>query len=133
MKQPSYKPASYPSVSPYLVVADAEGMIRFLIRVFDGTEIRRATDSASGRIMHAEVRVDDSVIMVGQSMDEWPPVPMVIHVYVPNVDETYERALNEGATAIQKPVQKGDEDKRGGFSDAWGNSWWIGTRVGLPD
>lgn len=53
-----------------------------------------------------------------------------VHVYVPDVDAIYARALQSGAAAVQEPVQKGDEDKRGGFKDAWGTTWWVATKQG---
>ena len=128
---PSYKPASYPSVSPYLVVKDAEATIRFLKEVFGGQELRRIPDAKKpGRLMHAEVRLDDSVIMLGDCIEEaWPAVPCHVHVYVPDVDATYAKALAFGATGLQEPVQKDDEDKRGGFKDPVGTTWWVGTKV----
>jgi uncharacterized glyoxalase superfamily protein PhnB len=129
MTSTSHKPAGYTTVSPYLIVSDANGTIEFLASVFDGVELRRFPDE-SGRLMHAEVRVDDTVLMLADSTEEWPPVPSLVHVYVPDVDQTYRRALAAGATSVQEPAQQGDEDKRGGVKDAGGTTWWIATRVG---
>lgn len=80
--------------------------------------------------MHAEVRIDDTVVMLADATADWPPVPSYVHVYVPDVDATYRRALEAGATSVQEPVQKDDEDRRGGVRDAGGTTWWIATRVG---
>jgi uncharacterized glyoxalase superfamily protein PhnB len=52
-----------------------------------------------------------------------------VHVYVPDVDETYRRATEAGAESVQEPVQQGDADRRGGIRDAGGTTWWIGTTV----
>ncbi|HEY7468401.1 MAG TPA: VOC family protein [Acidimicrobiia bacterium] len=123
------KPESYTSVSPYLIVDDAAGTIDFLKDVFDAVELRRFPDE-SGKVMHAEVRIDDTVVMLADGTDGWPPLPAHVHVYVPDADETYRRALAAGATTVQEPVQKGDEDKRGGVRDQGGTVWWIATRVG---
>jgi uncharacterized glyoxalase superfamily protein PhnB len=129
MNQPSFKPAAYNSASPYLVVIDAAATIRFLVTVFGAVELRRIPDPASGRLMHAEVRLDDTIIMLGDCVEGvWPVVAAHIHVYVPDVDATYAKALNNGGTAVQAPVQKQDEDKRGGFKDAWGTTWWVATK-----
>ena len=125
---PSFKPDDYTTVSPYLIVGGASATIEFLKRVFDATELRRFPD-ASGKLMHAEVRIGDTVVMVADGAEGWPPVPAHVHVYVENVDTTYERALQAGATSVQEPVQKQDEDKRGGVKDAGGTTWWIATRV----
>jgi uncharacterized glyoxalase superfamily protein PhnB len=91
-------------------------------------EIRRFTD-ADGKIMHAEVRLDDTVIMLADGAEEWPPMPSYVHVYVADVDATYQRALAAGATTVQAPVKKEDADKRGGVKDAGGITWWIATKV----
>ena len=125
----SYKPDGFTSVSPYLIVDGAQRTIDFLARVFNATELRRFPDD-SGKLMHAEVRIDDTVVMLADSAEAWPPVPSYVHVYVPDVDATYKRALDAGATSVQEPVKKDDEDKRGGVKDAGGTTWWISTRVG---
>ncbi|CAN5868559.1 VOC family protein [soil metagenome] len=124
----SHKPDGYPAASPYLVVDGAAGTMDFLAAVFGAVELRRFPD-LEGKLMHAEVRIDDSVVMLADSTAEWPPVPSYVHVYVPDVDATYRRALEAGAVSVQEPVQKGDEDKRGGVRDAGGTTWWISTRV----
>lgn len=124
-----YKPEGYNSVSPYLVVDGAAGTIDFLTNAFDARELRRYTD-AEGRIVHAEVRIDDTVVMVADGAPpHWPPVAAHVHVYVRDVDAAYRRALQAGATSVQEPVKKDDADKRGGVRDAGGTTWWIGTRM----
>ena len=123
-----YKPDRYSSVSPYLIVDGASGTIAFLQRVFGAVELRRYPD-ASGRLMHAEVRIDDTVVMLADSTESWPPVPSYVHVYVSDVDAIYKRALDAGATSVQAPVKKDDNDKRGGVKDAGGTTWWIATKV----
>jgi uncharacterized glyoxalase superfamily protein PhnB len=80
--------------------------------------------------MHAEVRIDDTVLMVADGTEGWPAVPSHVHIYLPDVDTAYRRALDAGATSVQEPVRKQDEDKRGGVKDAGGTTWWIATRVG---
>jgi PhnB protein len=125
---PSYKPQDYSTVSPYLIVAGAERTIDFLVSVFDAVEVRRFPDG-EGRLMHAEVRLSDSVVMLADGAEGWPPVPAHVHVYVPDADATYRRALEAGATPVQEPEKKDDEDKRGGVKDAGGTTWWIATRV----
>ena len=124
----SYKPEDYTTASPYLIVDGAVGTIEFLERVFGAVELRRFPDD-SGRLMHAEVRLDDTVLMLADSTDEWPPIPSYVHVYVPDVDETYRRALEAGAEPVQEPLKKEDEDKRGGVRDSGGTTWWIATRT----
>ena len=108
-----FKPDGYSTVSPYLIVTDAELTIRFLQTVFDANEIRRFADD-SGRLMHAEVRLGDTVVMLADCTDSWTAIPSYVHVYVPDVDEAYRRALAAGGTSVQEPAKKDDDDKRGG-------------------
>ena len=124
----AYKPDNYNTVSPYLIVAGANRTIEFLRNVFGAVELRRFTDAA-GNILHAEVRIDDTVVMLADGAEGWPPVPSHVHIYVNDVDTLYKRALEEGAISIQEPIKKDDEDKRGGVKDAGGTTWWIATKV----
>lgn len=123
-----YKPDNYNSVSPYLIVDGADSTISFLKEVFGAVELRRFPD-AIGKVMHAEVRIDDTVVMLADGGEGWPPVHSHVHVYVSDVDATYKRALEAGAQPVQEPVKKEDEDKRGGMKDAGGTTWWIATKV----
>jgi PhnB protein len=125
----AHKPEGYSSVSPYLIVDGAERTIAFLVKVFGGVELRRFP-APDGTLIHAEVRIEDTVVMLADAVAQWPAVPSHVHVYVPDVDATYRRALEVGATSVQEPVEKEDEDKRGGVTDAGGTTWWIATRVG---
>ena len=124
----SHKPLGYTTVSPYLVVDGASQTIDFLVRVFGATELRRFPDT-TGKLMHSEVRIDDTVVMIADGGGDWPPIPSHVHVYVPEVDAVYRRALEAGATSVQEPVKKDDEDKRGGVKDSGGTTWWIATKV----
>jgi PhnB protein len=123
------KPDGYTTVSPYLVIAGAQRVIDFLKQAFGATDLRRY-DMPDGTIMHAEVRIDDTVIMMGEAGEGWPAIPSFLHVYVPDVDATYARALKAGGISVQEPVRKeGDPDRRGGVKDSGGNTWWISTQV----
>lgn len=128
----SYKPAGYNSVSPYLVLQDAAATIEFLQQVFDATELFKLQDE-QGKIQHAEYRVDDSVIMLADGGPQWPAQEVNIHVYVADVDTSYQKALAAGATSIQAPVRKEDADKRCGVKDKGGATWWLGTQVVARD
>jgi uncharacterized glyoxalase superfamily protein PhnB len=127
--QRNWKPSNYSSVSPYLVVAGAQKVIDFAKAVFNATELRRY-DMPDGSIMHAELRLDDTVIMLGDGGPEFPPFASLIHVYVDDVDGVYERALQAGATAVEKPKSReGDPDKRGSVKDPCGNTWAIASQL----
>ena len=123
-----FKPAGYTSVSPYMIVEGAAGVIEFAVRVFGAALLRKFPDDA-GRIMHSEIRIDDTVVMLADGAPGWPHQPASVHVYVPDVDATYKLALEFGAVSVQEPVKKQDEDKRGGVRDPGGVTWWIATKV----
>ncbi|MFL5305550.1 MAG: VOC family protein [Polyangia bacterium] len=118
-------PAGYPAVSPYLVVRSAAAVIDFATRAFDAREIRRHTEP-DGRIRHAELRIRDAVIMVGERPDA-DASPVFLHLYVPDVDETYRRALEAGATSVVAPREQDYGDRTAGITDPTGTTWWIGT------
>jgi len=122
----AYKPEGYTSLAPYLIVNGAAGTVDFLERTLGGTVLRRF-DRDDGTIMHVEVRIDDTVVMLADASAEWPAVPTNVHVYVPDVDATYRRALDAGATPVREPARKDDPDRRGGVRDAGGTTWWIAT------
>jgi len=126
-----YKPEHYASAAPYLVVDGAMRTIDVLVDVFGAGRLRliRAPDR---RLKHGEVRIDDTVVMLADSLAGWPPIASNVHVYVSDVDAVHRRAIAAGATSVQEPAQKEDDDRRGGFRDAGGTTWWVATQVGSP-
>ncbi len=124
-----YKPPGYNSVSPYFIVKGAQRFIDLMAAIFDAKVVRRY-DMEDGTIVHAEIQIDDTVIMLGDSSEKFAPVPLVIHVYVPNVDNTYDRALQAGCDSIEAPKEReGDPDRRATFRDFAGNMWSVGTQL----
>ncbi len=125
----SFKPSGYNSLSPYFVVNDAAKFMELMKKIFDAKELRRY-DNTDGTIMHAELMIDDSVIMFAEGNENYPPHKLMLHVYVKDVHQTYQRALDQGCTGIEAPVNKpGDPDTRGSFTDYAGNFWAVGTQV----
>jgi len=125
----TWKPDGYSTLSPYLVVRGAQGVIDFLKATFDAEELRRY-DMPDGSIMHAELRIGDSVVMIGDAGGQWSPLVSFVHVYVDDVDAIYSRALAAGGVSVQEPQQReGDADRRGGVKGPGGNTWWIATQL----
>jgi PhnB protein len=123
-----YKPEGYTSVAPYLIVDGAQATIDFLVSVF-GAEPLRIYSREDGKLQHGEVRIDDSVTMIADAIDGWPAMATNVHIYVSDVDATYHRALSRGATSVQEPEKKDDPDRRCGFRDNGGTTWWVGQQV----
>lgn len=127
---PQWKPESYSTVSPYLVVSGAQQVIDFLTQVFGAAQLRRF-DNPDGSIMHVELRIGDTVVMMGDAGGQWTARPASLHIYVEDVDAVYRRALAAGGISVQEPRRReGEPDRRGGVQDPAGNTWWIATQVG---
>jgi PhnB protein len=125
----TWKPEGYNSVSVYIVAANAQRVIDFLKNAFNAAPLRRF-DAPDGKIMHAEVRIDDTVVMIADAGGAYHAFPVWLHVYVPDAQATYKKALAAGGASVQEPVHKpGDPDLRGGVKDPCGNTWWISTQM----
>ena len=119
----SAKP-SHQTITPYLTVKKAEQLVDFVKEAFGGQELFRAIGSAGG--LHCEVMVGDSKLMIG-GMESVEEIPTALHLYVPNADEIYQRALEQGATSVEEPVDQFYGDREAGIKDPTGNVWWIAT------
>ena len=124
----SWKPDGYTSAAPYLVVKDAKATLTFLKTAFGAVPLR-CMPRPDGKITHAEASIDDTVVMLSDEMPGWPAVAAHVHIYVPDVDEAYRRALAAGGESVMEPLRKDDNDKRGGVKDAGGTTWWIATQI----
>jgi uncharacterized glyoxalase superfamily protein PhnB len=119
-------PEGYSTVSPYLIGTDAAKTIDLLVRAFGATEQFRSL-RPDGTVGHAEVKIGDSVIMIADAGPEVPAMPATIHVYVPDVDASYRRAVAAGATSVREPADQFYGDRNAGVKDHAGNQWWIAT------
>ena len=128
-------PEGYHSVTPYLMVDNAAEAIRFYERAFGATEIMRLP--MGDKIAHAEIRIGDSFVMLS---DEWPDFGKLgpksrggatssLMVYVEDVDASYARALDAGATAEQPLTDQFWGDRSGSVVDPFGHSWMLATHV----
>jgi len=124
-----YKPTGHTDVSPYLLVSDARKTVAFLEAAL-GATLLSMMETPDGRAAHTEVRVGDSVVMLGEPPGGVDGPGSHVHVYVPDVDAAYAAAIAAGGTSFQEPVQKHDPDRRAGVRDPFGTTWWLGTRVG---
>jgi len=121
-------PEGYHTVTPYLSVPGVTKLIDFLNQAFGAQETERIP-RPDGGIAHAEVRIGDSMVMMGEPMGEFRPMPATIYLYVPDVDATYQRALEAGAAAVMEPADQFYGDRSGGVKDPTGNIWWIATHI----
>ena len=121
-------PEGYHTVTPYLTVPDAAGLIAYLEKAFDArTKFKMQLDD--GRITHAEIVIGDSPVMIGQARTESEARKMNLYVYVADCDAAYQKAMRAGGKSVMEPADQFYGDRNAGVEDPAGNQWWIGTHV----
>lgn len=118
----------YHTVTPLLTVRGAAKLIDFLTQAFDAKEIYRLA-GPDGAVMHAEGKIGNSMVMLGEANDEWKVMPARIALYVEHADALYKRALEAGATSVKEPSDQFYGDRSAGVKDFAGNQWWIHTHI----
>ncbi|MBP1771878.1 MAG: phnB [Holophagaceae bacterium] len=121
-------PEGYRMVTPYLVVADGEGLLAFLRSAFQAEVVSRSL-RADGSIANAEVRIGDSMVMLAEAREPWTPMPTGFYLYVPDTDAVYRAALAAGGSSLLEPSDQFYGDRNAGVQDPWGNNWWIATHI----
>lgn len=124
-----WKPEGYSTVSPYLISSGAQSVIDFAEAAFGASALRRY-EKPDGSVAHAEMRIGDTVVMIGDAGPEWPAMPAHLHMYVEDVDAVFARAVEAGGEVVSEPTaREGDPDRRGGVKDPAGNTWWLSTQI----
>ena len=125
------------AVTPYMIIKDAANAIMFYKKAFGATELMRVTDD-SGKVRHAEIKIEDSPIMI---VDEFPEysvmkspeslggTTMHIFLYVEDVDALFAQAIDAGAKELMPVEDHSEGDRRGGVTDPFGHIWWIATHI----
>ncbi len=124
-KSKSHMPPGFHTVTPYIVVPGIARLLDFLEQAF-GAKRREVMKREDGSIAHASATLGDSILEMGESVDK-KSMPMTFHVYIPDVDETYKRALAAGAKSLSEPVDQFYGERSAGRIDEWGNHWYIAT------
>jgi len=122
-------PEGVRSVQPFLHLREAHKLIPFLEAAF-GAESLGVAKSPEGTVLHGTIRIGNATLEIDEAYGEIQPMPSHLHVYVPDTDAAYARALEAGATSIEAPQDKPYGDRSAGVKDAWGNSWFIATHLG---
>ena len=129
-------PQGFSTITPFLMAKNAAGLQRFLARAFDAETIY-SINGLDGRVMHAQLRIGDAMVMLAGSMQERKgtpaalslPLPMSLYIYAPDVDGLYRRAIAAGASSVLQPADRLSGDRSAGVRDTEGNLWWIATHV----
>jgi len=119
-------PDGYHTLTPILVVSGAKDNIEFLKKAF-GAQVISLHGTPEGKVMHAEVQIGNSRLMMSDATDRFPAGKVMLNVYVPDVDDVYKKALEAGGTSLREPTNEFYGDRSCGILDAAGNQWWIAT------
>jgi uncharacterized glyoxalase superfamily protein PhnB len=116
-------------VVPYLLVEGVDKLASFIAEAFAGVEVLRL-DRPDGTIMHIEMRIAGSLVMMGEPLDELGPMPASIYLTVPDCDAVYRTAIDAGGASLMEPTTMPHAGERyGGVKDPCGNVWWIATTI----
>lgn len=122
-------PDGYHTITPYLMVEDVGALLTFLTGVFEA-EQTALVHRPDGSVMHAEVRMGDSRVMMGEPTQAFGLAPGSIYYYVTDCDAVYQRAMDAGAVSVMEPATMAHAGERyGGIKDPAGNIWWIATHI----
>jgi len=116
-----FQPDGWHTVTPRIITSKLEEMVRFVKEVF-----RAQGEFHVNRPV--EIRIGDSLIMISNGDGLRDPVSAFLYVYVENVDETYQRAVEAGAETLELPSDQPYGDRRAMVRDPWGNLWQIASR-----
>ena len=119
---------TYRTVTPYLLVADADAELAFLKAAFGATELS-AQRNPDNTVAHAEIKIGDSLVMLGQASGQWQPSGGALYLWIDDVDATYAKALKAGAKSEMPPEDKPYGHRNAGVVDSNGVTWWIGAPV----
>jgi uncharacterized glyoxalase superfamily protein PhnB len=122
----SHRPEGFHTVTPYLISSRAVEIAAFLQAAFDAEVVVRV-DTPDGGIMHAQLRIGDSQVELSSGGGEWTSRPCGLHLYVPDADATYHRALAAGGTSLYEPADRPYGDREAGIVDPGDNHWFIAT------
>jgi PhnB protein len=111
-------------VSPYMILNSVEEQLEFFKKVFDA-EVKDSVKQSDGLIMHAEIRIGDSSIMMGRANENFPSNQSMVYVYVDDADAAYKKAIEYGAKSLMEPEDRFYGNREGGVMDTQGNTWWI--------
>jgi PhnB protein len=121
-----FAPEGLRSVTAGMSVKDAAKFLEFLAKAFDA-EVVQKNEAANGVVGHAKVRIGNSMLECSEAHGKWGPRSVTMHLYVPDVDGAYARAMQAGASSLSEPKDQFYGERNGGVMDAWGNQWYVAT------
>ncbi|HTO59643.1 MAG TPA: VOC family protein [Bradyrhizobium sp.] len=122
-------PDGFHTITPYLIVDGAAKIIDFAQKAFDAKLDHEATKRPDGSIMHATLRIGDSMLMISDASEHAKATTTMLYLYVADVDTAYQKALKAGGTSVMEPADQFYGDRSGGVKDVAGNQWWLGKHI----
>ena len=122
-------PDGFHSVTPYITVRNAGKVIAFLKAAFNAEMDHDPIRRPDGSVMHAQVKIGNSRVMIAEEMEGIKAAPATLYLYVPDVDMVYSRAVKAGGENIMEPTDMFYGDRSGGVKDPSGNSWFVATHI----
>jgi PhnB protein len=111
-------------LTPYFTVCNADKFINFAICVFKA-QLFKEDRNSNGRVQHVRLLIEDNVLMLNEASGDYEPNVSQVHIYVNDIQETYNLAMENGATSLMKPMLRPHGDRMAGFRDTCGNIWWV--------
>jgi|SRR5680860_88162 len=125
----TYRPDGFGTVNGYLFAENPKELIGFLKKAFYAEEINRSTNSKNGDIANVILKIESSCFMISQARGQFLDMRTAFYLYVNDVDEIHERAVDNGAKVEFEPADMDYEDRQSGIIDPSGNYWWISKRL----
>lgn len=123
--------AGFHTITPYLIVPNVPRLIEFLTEAFGGELLLRKL-RPDGQVMHAEMRIGNSMLMMAEATDQYVPMPTSIYLYVEDCDAVYQRALAAGGASVMEMRDMPYGERHSGVQDPSGNLWWVSTHIADP-
>lgn len=124
----SYTPEGYTKVAPWVVTDDTGAFLDFVTASFDGVELARVPVE-DGTIGHGEIRIGDTVVLAFDRHAEWPVMPSLLRIFVPDADAAVARAVEAGAHVVTGISDSAFGQRGGRVRDPFGNIWWVMAQV----
>src|SRR5712692_8887673 len=130
-KSSAHVPPGFPAVTPFITVEDPDQLVAFAKAAFGAEELREQRGkTVDGKTMHAAFRVEGCIIEAGRASSQWKAMPTALHLYVPDADSAYARALKAGAVSRHEVREMDYGECAAAVRDPFGNHWYIATYTG---
>jgi uncharacterized glyoxalase superfamily protein PhnB len=122
-------PDGFHSITPFIIVDNADAFIEFTKKAFGAQLVYRMNDDETNKVVHATVKIGDSMIMLCDAMKGMEPITSMLFLYVDDMDTVYQQAINAKGISTREPRDEFYGDRAACIKDAWGNQWWIATHI----